>query len=328
VAVTFRIATLATVVVFLLVAGPLGAQTQRVPTVSRVGVLYPGGSAPLSHRMEAFRQGLREFGFVEGTNISIEIRHADGSSDRLASMAAELVRREVRVIATSGDFATRVVQQATTTIPIVAFTDDLVGAGLVASYARPGGNTTGISILAPELNAKRLQLLKEMSPGIARVAVLWDPATGAAQLKAMEGVSRSLGVQLLILEVRGPNDLDGAFTTARNERAAAVNVLASPLLASFSHKIIDLAANNRLPAIYQWREQAEAGGLMSYGPILLDTWRQTGLLVGKVLRGAKPSDLPIEEPTNFELVINLKTATALGLRVSPSLLSRADQVIQ
>jgi putative tryptophan/tyrosine transport system substrate-binding protein len=328
VAVTFRIATLATVVVFLLVAGPLGAQTQRVPTVSRVGVLYPGGSAPLSHRMEAFRQGLREFGFVEGTNISIEIRHADGSSDRLASMAAELVRREVRVIATSGDFATRVVQQATTTIPIVAFTDDLVGAGLVASYARPGGNTTGISILAPELNAKRLQLLKEMSPGIARVAVLWDPATGAAQLKAMEGVSRSLGVQLLILEVRGPNDLDGAFTTARNERAAAVNVLASPLLASFSHKIIDLAANNRLPAIYQWGEHAEAGGLMSYGPILLDTWRQTGLLVGKVLRGAKPSDLPIEEPTNFELVINLKTATALGLRVSPSLLSRAERVIQ
>ena len=325
---TFRIATLATVVVFLLVAGPLGAQTQRVPTVSRVGVLYPGGSAPLSHRMEAFRQGLREFGFVEGTNISIEIRHADGSSDRLASMAAELVRREVRVIATSGDFATRVVQQATTTIPIVAFTDDLVGAGLVASYARPGGNTTGISILAPELNAKRLQLLKEMSPGIARVAVLWDPATGAAQLKAMEGVSQSLGVQLLILEVRGPNDLDGAFTTARNGRAGAVNVLASPLLASFSHKIIDLAANNRLPAIYQWRENAEAGGLMSYGPILLDTWRQTGLLVGKVLRGAKPSDLPIEEPTNFELVINLKTATALGLRVSPSLLSRAERVIQ
>jgi len=326
--VTFRIATLATVVVFLLVTGPLGAQAQRAPTVSRVGVLYPGGSAPLSHRMEAFRQGLREFGFVEGTNISIEIHHADGSSDRLASMAAELVRREVRVIATSGDFATRVVQQTTTTIPIVAFTDDLVGAGLVASYARPGGNTTGISILAPELNAKRLQLLKEMSPGIARVAVLWDPATGAAQLKAMEGVSRSLGVQLLILEVRGPNDLDGAFTTARNERAGAVNVLASPLLASFSHKIIDLAANNRLPAIYQWRENAEAGGLMSYGPILLDTWRQTGLLVGKVLRGAKPSDLPIEEPTNFELVINLKTATALGLRVSPSLLSRAERVIQ
>jgi putative ABC transport system substrate-binding protein len=326
--VRLRIATFATLGAVLLLAGPLGAQTQSAATVSRVGVLYPGGSAPLSPRMEAFRRGLRESGFMEGTNISIEIRHADGSTDRLASMAAELVRREVRVIATSGDFATRVVQQATTTIPIVAFTDDLVGAGLVVSHARPGGNTTGISILSRELNAKRLQMLKEISPGIARVAVLWDPATGTAQLKAMELVSRSLGVQLLILEVGGPDDLDGAFATIRKERAGAVNVLASPLLASYSHKIIDLAASSRLPAIYQWREHAEAGGLMSYGPILLDAWRQTGLLVGKILRGAKPADLPIEEPTNFELVINLKTATVLGLNVPPSLLSRADRVIQ
>jgi putative tryptophan/tyrosine transport system substrate-binding protein len=322
-----RVTTLATVAVLLL-GGALGAQAQGVGTVSGIGVLYPGGSAPLSPRMEAFRQGLRESGFVEGKNISIEIRYADGRSDQLASMAAELVRRKVRVIATSGDFATRVVQQATTTMPIVAFTDDLVGAGLVASHARPGGNTTGISILSPELNAKRLQMLKEMSPAIARVAVLWDPATGTAPLKAMEVVSRSLGAQLLILEVRGPDDLDGAFTTARNERAGAVNVLASPLLASYSRKIIELAANSRLPAIYQWREDAEAGGLMSYGPILLDTWRQTGRLVGKVLRGAKPADLPVEEPTNFELVINLKTAAALGLSVPPSLLSRADRVIQ
>lgn len=203
-----------------------------------------------------------------------------------------------------------------------------MGAGLVVSHARPGGNTTGISILSRELNAKRLQMLKEISPGIARVAVLWDPATGTAQLKAMELVSRSLGVQLLILEVGGPDDLDGAFATIRKERAGAVNVLASPLLASYSHKIIDLAASSRLPAIYQWREHAEAGGLMSYGPILLDAWRQTGLLVGKILRGAKPADLPIEEPTNFELVINLKTATVLGLNVPPSLLSRADRVIQ
>jgi putative tryptophan/tyrosine transport system substrate-binding protein len=326
--VRLRIATLATVGAVLLLAGPLGAQAQRAATVSRVGVLYPGGPAALSPRMEALRRGLRESGFIEGANISIEIRHADGSSDRLASMAAELVRREVRVIATSGDFATRVVQQATTTIPIVAFTDDLVGAGLVASHARPGGNTTGISILSPELNAKRLQMLKEVSPGIARVSVLWDPATGTAQLKAMEGVSRSLGVELLILEVRSPDDLDGAFTTALKDRAGAVNVLASPLLASFSHRIIDLAARSRLPAIYQWREHAEAGGLMSYGPNLLDTWRQTGLVVGKVLRGAKPADLPIEEPTNFELVINLKTAAALSLSVPQSLLSRADRVIQ
>jgi putative ABC transport system substrate-binding protein len=323
-----RATTLVTVTAVVFAAGPLGAQAQPVATVSRIGVLYPGGAAPLSARIEAFRQGLREVGFVEGKNISIDIRYADGRSERLASMAAELVRRDVRVIATSGDFATRVVQQATTTIPIVAFTDDLVGAGLVASHARPGGNTTGISILSPELNAKRLQMLKQLSPRLARVAVLWDPATGTAQLKAMEVVSRSLGVDLLILEVRGPDDLDGAFTAAHKERAGAVNVLASPLLAAYSHQIIALAAKARLPAIYQWGEHADAGGLMSYGPILLDTWRQTGLLVGKILRGARPADLPIEEPTNFELVINLKTAASLGINVPPSLLSRADRVIQ
>jgi putative ABC transport system substrate-binding protein len=278
--------------------------------------------------MDAFRQGLRDAGFIEGTNISIEIRYADGRSDRLAKMAAALIQREVGVIATSGDLATRVVQQATTKIPIIAFTDDLVGAGLVASHARPGGNTTGISILSPELNLKRLEILKRVSPGTSRVAVLWDPATGTAQLKAMEAAARSLAVQLLILEVSGPDDLDSAFRTANKERAGAVNVLASPLLASYSQKIVALAAENRLPAIYQWSEHAEAGGLMSYGPLLLETWRQTGRLVAKVLRGAKPADLPVELSTNFELVINMKTAKALGLTIPQSLLSRADRVIQ
>lgn len=321
------IATLVAFVAVVVFAAPVGAQAQR-GTVFRVGVLYPGGSEALSPRLAAFRQGLRTSGFVEGTNMSIEARSADGKSDRLSSMAGELVKREVRVIATSGDLATRIVQEATRTIPIVAFTDDLVGAGLVASHARPGGNTTGISILSPELNAKRLQMLKELSPGIARVAVLWDPATGAAHLRAMEIVSRALGVELLILEVRSLSGVDDAFTTARKKQADAVNVLGSPLLSSYSHKIIDLAANSRLPAIYQWHEHADAGGLMSYGPNLLDTWRQTGVLVGKVLRGAQPADLPVEEPTNFELVINLKTARALGLSVPQSLLSRADRVIQ
>jgi len=328
VAVRLTAIRLASAVAVLLLAAPLGVEAQRAAPVYRIGVLYPGGSAPLSPRMEAFRQGLRESGYVEGTNISIEIRYADGRTDRLARLAAELVEREVHVIATSGDFATRVVQQATTTIPIVAFTDDLVGAGLVASHSRPGANTTGISILSQELNVKRLELLKEVSPRISRVAVLWDPATGTAQLKAMEVASRALGVQLLVLEVRGPDDLDGAFKTAAKERAGALNVLASPLLASYSQKIVALAAKSRLPAIYQWREHTEAGGLMSYGPVLLDTWRQTGLLVGKVLRGAKPADLPVEQPTNFELIINTKTATALGLTIPPSLLSRADRVIQ
>jgi putative ABC transport system substrate-binding protein len=312
----------------LLLAVPLDAQAQRTATVHRIGVLYPGGAAPLAPRMEAFRQGLRDAGFVEGTNVSIEIRYADGRSERLAKMAAALIQREVGVIATSGDLATRVVQQATTKIPIIAFTDDLVGAGLVASHARPGGNTTGISILSPELNLKRLEILKQVSPGTSRVAVLWDPATGTAQLKAMEAAARSLAVQLLILEVLGPDDLDSAFRTANKERAGALNVLASPLLASYSQKIVGLAAENRLPAIYQWSEHAEAGGLMSYGPLLLETWRQTGRLVGKVLTGAKPADLPVELPTNFELVINMKTAKALGLTIPQSLLSRAHRVIQ
>jgi putative tryptophan/tyrosine transport system substrate-binding protein len=318
----------AAVATLLFAAAPLAAEAQQAATINRIGVLYPGGSAPLSPRMEAFRQGLRESGYVEETNISIEIRYADGKADRLAKMAAELIQREVRVIATSGDLATRVAQQATTTIPIVAFTDDLVGAGLVASHARPGGNITGISILSPELNVKRLEMLKEVSRGSSRVAVLWDPATGTAQLKAMEAASRSLGVQLLVLEVRGPDDLDGAFKIAHKERVGALNVLASPLLASYSQRIVARAAKSRLPAIYQWREHAEAGGLMSYGPILLETWRQTGLLVGKVLRGAKPADLPVEQPTKFELVINIKTAKALGLTIPQTLLQRADQIIQ
>jgi putative tryptophan/tyrosine transport system substrate-binding protein len=309
-------------------AAPLFAGAQQATKVPRVGVLYPGGSVPLSLRMEAFRQGLRESGYVEGTSVAIESRYADGRGDRLAKLAADLIQREVKVITTSGDLATRVVQQATTIIPIVAFTDDLVGAGLVASHARPGGNTTGISILSPELNVKRLEVLKEVSPGILRVAVLWDPTTGTAQLKAMEAAARSLGVQLRVLEVRSPDALDALFQGTNKERTEALNVLASPLLAAYSQRIVDLAAKSRLPAIYQWREHVEAGGLMSYGPVLLETWRQTGLIVGKVLRGAKPADLPIEQPTKFELVINLKTAKALGLTIPPSLLARADQVIE
>ena len=307
---------------------PLAAEAQQAGKVPRVGVLYPGGSAPLSLRMEAFRQGLRESGYVEGNTVAIESRYADGRGERLVKLAADLVQREVSVIATSGDLATRVVQQATATIPIVAFTDDLVGAGLVASHARPGGNTTGISILSPELNVKRLQLLKEVSPGISRVVVLWDPATGTAQLKVIEAAAGSLGVQLRVLEVRSPDALENAFRLAQKERTQALNVLASPLLAAYSQRIVDLAAKGRLPAIYQWREHVQAGGLMSYGPVLFETWRQTGLLVGRVLKGAKPADLPVEQPTKFELVINLKTAKALGLTIPQSVLLRADQVIE
>ena len=323
-----RLIGLAVVLAVGLAFSPLAAEAQQAGKVPRVGVLYPGGSAPLSLRMEAFRQGLRESGYVEGNTVAIESRYADGRGERLVKLAADLVQREVSVIATSGDLATRVVQQATATIPIVAFTDDLVGAGLVASHARPGGNTTGISILSPELNVKRLQLLKEVSPGISRVVVLWDPATGTAQLKVIEAAAGSLGVQLRVLEVRSPDALEDAFQLAQKERTQALNVLASPLLAAYSQRIVDLAAKGRLPAIYQWREHVQAGGLMSYGPVLLETWRQTGLLVGRVLKGAKPADLLVEQPSKFELVINLKTAKALGLTIPQSILLRADQVIQ
>ncbi len=311
-----------------LLAAPRAAEAQSAGKLPRIGVLYPGGATPLAPRIEAFRQGLRDHGYVEGTNIAIDIRYADGRTERLPQLAAELVQRNADVITTSGDQATRVVQKATTTVPIVALTDDLVGAGLVASYARPGGNTTGVSILSPELNLKRLELLKEVAPKVSRVAVLWDPATGASQLKAMEVAGRSLAVQVQVLEVRGLEDLEGAFRAARKERAGALNVLASPLLASYSKIIIDLAARSQLPAMYQWREHAEAGGLMSYGPSLLETWRQTGLLVGKVLKGAKPADLPVEQPMRFELVVNLKTAKALGLKIPPSIMLRADRVIE
>ncbi len=314
--------------VFALLATPLHADAEQPSRILRVGVLYPGGSAPLSPRMEAFRQGLRQHGYVEGTNIAVEIRHADGRADRLPKLATELVESNVNVISPSGDLATRVVQHATVTIPIVALTDDLVGAGLVASLARPGGNTTGVTIISPELNVKRLELLKTALPRVSRVAVLWDPATGASQVKAIEAAAKSLGVQLLVLKVEGPDDFESAFQTAKKDRAGALNVLASPFLSSYSKTIIDLAARSRLPAIHQWREHAEAGGLLSYGPVLLEMWRQTGFLVGKVLKGAKPADLPVEQPTRFELVVNLKTARALGLTIPRSVLVRADQVIQ
>ncbi len=318
-----------TVVALLaLLATPLAAEAQRAGKVPRIAYLWPGASQPLIPRMEAFRQGLRESGYVEGQNIAVEIRSAEGRPDRLPQLAAELVRLNVDVIATSGEAATRVLQQATTTIPIVSFTDDLVGNGLVASHARPGGNTTGVSILTSELNVKRLELLKEALPGVSRIAALRDPGTGDFYVIPIESAARSLGVQLQVLAVRGPDGFDGAFQAARNARAEAINVLASPFMASYDKTIIELAAKWRLPTIYQWRQSAEAGGLMSYGPILLDLWRHTARVVGKILKGAKPADLPIEQPTTFELVINLKTAKALGLTIPTSVLLRADQVIE
>jgi putative tryptophan/tyrosine transport system substrate-binding protein len=307
-------------------SAPLAAKAQQPDKVARVGVLWPGPSIPASPRIESLRQGLSESGYMEGQNLAIELRFSP-DLERLHELAAELVRAQVNVIVSFGDGGPRAAQRTTTEIPIVAIADDIVGAGLATNLARPGGNLTGITILSPELSAKRLSLLKELRPRLSRVAVLWDPAT-PSQLKVTEGAAQSLRIKLQALSVRSRADLPGAFELAKKERVEAFNVLASPLLSSLQLDIHEHVTKTRLPAIYQWKEHAAAGGLISYGPSLAAMWRQGGHVIAKILKGTKPGDLPIEQPTKFELVINLKTAKALGLTIPQPLLLRADQVIE
>ena len=308
---------------------PLTARAQQQgETIPKIGVLWPGGAPPASPRMESFRQALSQLGYIEGRNVAIEIRYAEGGVRQLPELAAELVRLKVNVITAFGDLAPKIAQQATGTIPIVAICDDIVGAGLVANLSRPSGNITGFTILAPELSAKRLELLQEFIPGISRVAALWDPTTGKTQAAISESAARSLNLKLQILEVRNRDDITGAFRAARDGRATALTVFASPVLSSHYREIIDLAAEYRLPAIYQWREHVEAGGLLSYGPVLASMWRQSGVIVAKILKGAKPTDLPVEQPAKFELAVNAKTALSLGLAIPPNMLVRADEVIE
>ncbi|MGA8699975.1 MAG: ABC transporter substrate-binding protein [Xanthobacteraceae bacterium] len=291
-------------------------------------MLWPGAGPPVSPRLESFGEGLRRSGYVEGQNLSIELRYTSAGQQQLAEQAADLVRTKVDVIATFGDSATKIAQEMTNIIPIVAFGDDLLGSGLIGSLSRPGGNTTGISILSAELSAKRLELLQTLVPGLSRVAGLWDPATGPSQVGMSENAARAMKLKLQILEVRHREDLDGAFRAARDGQLQALSIFSSPFLASLYREIIDRAAEYRLPAIYQWREHAEAGGLMSYGASLPAMWEQDGALVAKVLKGAKPSELPVEQPSKFELVINLKTAKTLGLNVSNQMQMLADKVIE
>ncbi len=304
---------------------PVRAQQASTATV---GLLWPGAGPPVSPRLELFREGLRRSGFVEDQNVAIDLRYVQAGQQTLADHAADLVRAKVAVIATFGDSATKIAQQATSTIPIVSLADDLLGSGLIGSLSRPGANTTGITILAPELSAKRLELLSTIVPGLARVAGLWDPTTGGSQVAMSENAARTMKLKLQILEVTQRDDLDGVFRAARDAQAQAVNVFSSPFLASLYLEIINRAAEYRLPTIYQWREHAEAGGLISYGPSLPVMWEQDGALVAKVLKGAEPSGLPVEQPTKFELVINLKTARALGLTVSNQMQLLADEVIE
>ena len=316
---------LAAILALDLLAASLATAEQPAGTVYRVGLLWPGGAPPSRLRMEAFRKGLLDAGYVEGQNIVIDERHAE-KAERLYELATEMVRSKASVIVSFGDLGPQMAQKATKTIPIVAATDDFVGAGLVTSLGRPEANTTGVNILSPELSAKRLSLLKEILPKLSRVGVLWDPVN-SSQLIATQNAAKALAVKLQVFEIRSREDVAAAFRAARKGRVEAINVFASPLLSSLHQSILDGAASYHFPAIYQWREHAEEGGLVSYGPSLTEVWRQTGMVVGKILKGAKPGDLPIEQPTKFELVVNMKTAKAIGVTIPRPVLLRADQVI-
>jgi len=312
-----------------LFAAPLAAEAQQATKVPRIGVLLSNSRASHSADIEGFRLGLRERGYVEGRNIAIEYRYGDGKLDRLPRLAAELVGLGVDLIVTSGTPPTRAAQQATKTTPIVmTLVGNPIAAGFVASLAKPGGNITGLISITAELSGKRLELLKDAFPTVSRVAVLVDPGV-IGTLQDTRIAADALGIRLLSLEVRGPNpDFEGAFRTATSERAGALLVASGPATELHRKRIVDLAAKSRLPAMYGSSEFVNLGGLMCYAPNYPDLFRQAATYADKILKGARPADLPIEQPTKFELVINLKTARALGLTIPQSLLQRADQVIE
>jgi putative ABC transport system substrate-binding protein len=315
-----------------LLAAPLAAEAQHAGKVNRIGYLSSGTSTSSPHFLEAFRQGLRELGWVEGENIVIDYRFAEGRFDRLPDLAAELVRLKVDIIVAAPTPAAVAAKNATGTIPIVmTVVGDPVGIGLIASLARPGGNVTGLSYsVGVETFGKGLELLKAALPKVRRMAILSNPGNPSHVLaiRDLKVAAGSLGVQLQFLEARGPNEFDGAFAAMAKERVGALLVVADSVFNFHRARLTDLAARSRLPTMYGIRENVEAGGLMSYGASVPDLYRRAAGYVDKILKGAKPADLPVEQPTKFELVINLKTAKALGLTIPQSLLLRADQVIE
>ena len=314
----------------MLLALSVPAQAQQAKKTPRIGFLMPGSRPTYSMRIEAFRNGLRELGYNEGQNIAIEWRFAEGKSDRLAGLAADLVRSKVDVIVTSTTPVTQAALQATRTIPIVmAASADPVGTGLVASLARPGGNITGLSMLGPDSDGKALEILKETLPKVARVAFLWDPANAgmASRLRTLEIVAQTLRLQIQSLEVRTSSELESTLESAVSNRAGALFVPAG-LASVYRKRIVEFAAKKRLPAMYNDSESADAGGLMSYGVYLPALFHRAAVYVDKILKEAKPADLPVEQPTKFELVINLKTAKQIGLTIPPNVLARADRVIR
>jgi putative ABC transport system substrate-binding protein len=309
-------------------AAPLGAGAQP-GKVWRIGVVR--GAAPPAAEIEALRQGLRELGYVERENLVIEMRWADGKEERLPSLVAELIRLGVDLIVASAPAATRAAKEATTTIPIVMVTvADPLGFGFVESLARPGGNVTGLVFMHPELSGKRLQLLKAAVRGLSRLAVLWNGANPykATDMREVQTAAAAFGVVLQPLPVNGPQDFERAFEAARQGRADALITLEDPFTIAHRVRIVELTRAQRLPALYGRRVYVDAGGLMSYGPDPIEQYRRAALYVDRIFKGTKPADLPVEQPTRFELVINLKTAKALGLAIPPSLLAQADQLIE
>ena len=317
-------------VVVLLAVGAI-AEAQQPAKITPIGYLDAVSLSVNAARVEAFRQSLRKLGYVEGKNIFIEWRSADGKLDRLPALAAELVHLKVDIIVTGGRSATRAAKEATSTIPIVMTQDsDPVANGFVASLARPGGNITGLSTLAPELSGKQLELMKEIIPKLSRVAVFGSSTSpgNAQSLREVELAARAFKVQLQYLDVLDPKDIETAFRAASNGRADGVLVLNSPVFASRQTQVVDLAVKSRLPAIYWRSDFVEAGGLMSYGTSQNDLDRRAATYVDKILKGTKPADLPVEQPTKFELVINLKTAKQIGVTIPQKVLARADKVIK
>jgi putative ABC transport system substrate-binding protein len=310
---------------------PLATDAQQPVKVARIGVLWSASESAGAPLLEAFRQGLRDLGYVEGKNVAFEYRWAEGKPERHPEFAAELVRLKVDIIVAGITGAAQAAKDATRTIPIVMVTvPDPVGSGLVGSLARPGGNITGLSMLAVDLAPKQLQLLKEAVPKVSRVAVLSNRRLPGHLLilRELELAAPRVRLTLQILEVRGPEEFEGAFAAMKRDRAGALLVLPDPL--SFSHRarVAELAAKHRLPAMYGIVDHADAGGLMAYAVDVRHSWRRAATFVDKILKGAKPADLPVEQPTRMEFVINLKTAKALGLRIPQSVLIRADRVIQ
>jgi putative ABC transport system substrate-binding protein len=313
-------------------AAPLASFAQQPAKIPRIGFLHPGAQQASDSQLQAFRDGLRALGYVEGKNLQLEVRWGEGTLDRLPALAAELVQLKVDIIVAATSPSVEAARQTTRTIPIVMpVSSDPVGDGLVASLARPGGNITGLSVMAPELGEKRIQLLKEMYPKVSHgMAVLWNPAFVGmrARFQQAQAAAPTVGMTVRSMEVRDTRDLDAAFDSIVREHPEALLLLVDPFVRSQRTRIVEFAAAQRIPAIYESSEFVEVGGLVSYGANTLDQFRRSATYVDKILKGAKPADLPIEQPTKFELVINMKAAKALGIKVPDSILLRADKVIE